>query len=170
MERKNGVRKTKHTEKGIMQIQSSLNRFSNILSMVGNASTKSALTNSKQLLKTEEGYAVSWHCRHFPTCTDRFHSSARWSWKAVQTENTSLRCSVRIYETTSAQDLRCDHSHLEWKRKSESAAKLLWAEVQCYSLVIFHNKCERMYELKCWRERKKNLWGHRVISTEKKRK
>jgi len=113
-----------------MQIQNPLNRYNNILNVVGNATTKGMPTNSKQLLKTaEEGYVVSWHCRHFPACTDRFHSFARWSWKAVQTGNTSLRCSVRIYETTSIQDLRCDHSYLEWKRKGESAAKLLWAEV-----------------------------------------
>lgn len=161
-------REIKTHRKGIMQIQRSLNRFNNILSIVGKATTKRMLTNSKQLLKTaEEGYVVSWHCRHFPTCTDRFHSFARWSWKAVQTGNTSLRCSVRIYETTSVQDLRCDHSYLEWKRKGESAAKLLWAEVQCYSLVIFHN---RMHELKCWRERKTEPMRASEESTQKKTK
>lgn len=53
-------REIKTHRKGIMQIQRSLNRFNNILSIVGKATTKRMLTNSKQLLKTaEEGYVVS---------------------------------------------------------------------------------------------------------------
>lgn len=45
---------------GIMQIQNPLNRYNNILNVVGNATTKRMPTNSKQLLKTaEEGYVVS---------------------------------------------------------------------------------------------------------------
>lgn len=50
----------KTKKRGIMQIQNPLNRYNNILNVVGNATTKHMPTNSKQLQKTaEEGYVVS---------------------------------------------------------------------------------------------------------------
>lgn len=65
--------------------------------MVGDTMIKCVPANSVQLLKSaEDGYFAAWHCRHFFTCTGRFHSFARWSGKAVQTGNTYLSCSVRI--------------------------------------------------------------------------
>lgn len=136
----------KHTKKGKPQFQSSLNRFNDILNTVGNALLTCMPTNSMRLLKTlEDSYFVSWHCRHFFTCTGRFPPVARWSWEAVQTGNTLVRCFVRIYETTTIKDLRYDNSYLEWKSKDESAAELFYEQKDndtIEALVIFHSDCK----------------------------